>query len=334
MLMKPVKVITFGEILLRLSPQLAQNTAAIYVGGAEANVAAALANWGTAVAYISKMPDNGLSREVLQQLGNRGIYTDRMLWGGDRIGIYYLAQGSDLKHAEVVYDRAWSAFSQIVPGTVNWEALLGDAEWFHWSAITPALNPAAAAVCQEVIQAASRKGLTISTDLNFRAKLWQYGKKPVEVMPELVQYCDVIMGNIWAANNMLDTNLDTEILQAGTKTAYLQQAEQVAEEITRTYTRCKRVAFTFRFSSTPTHNLYYAFYYHNGAVSISREYATNEVVDRVGSGDCFMAGLIHAQLQGLDDQQIISFAAAAAYSKFFVKGDFNTTSAEDIIKLI
>jgi 2-dehydro-3-deoxygluconokinase len=317
-----------------LSPELAQNTAAIYVGGAEANVAAALAQWGTPVAYISKVPENGLSKEVLQQLDARGIHTDRMLWGGDRIGIYYLAQGSDLKHAEVVYDRKYSSFSQIVPGTVDWEVLLGDAEWFHWSAITPALSPEAAIICKEVLEAATRKGMTISTDLNYRSKLWQYGKKPFEVMPELVQYCDVVMGNIWAAHTMLNTSLDTVALEVDTKVVFLKEAERVAAEITEKYTRCKRVAFTFRFSKAATHNQYYAFYYNAGEVSISREYDTNDVVDRVGSGDCFMAGLIHAQLHGLDDQQIISFAAAAAYSKFFVKGDFNTTAADDILKLI
>lgn len=332
--MKSVKVITFGEILLRLSPDLAQNTAAIFVGGAEANVAAALAQWGTSVAYISKVPENGLSKDVLQQLSNRGIHTDRMLWGGDRIGIYYLAQGSDLKHAEVVYDRKYSSFSQIVPGTVNWDELLGDAEWFHWSAISPALNPDAAVICKEVLEAATRKGMIISTDLNFRSKLWQYGKKPYEIMPELVAYCDVVMGNIWAAHTMLDTSLDTVALEADTKEVYLEQAIKVAREITKKYPRSKRVAFTFRFSRSATHNQYYTFYYNDGQVSISKEYDTNDVVDRVGSGDCFMAGLIHAQLQGKDDQQIISYAAAAAYSKFFVKGDFNTTSAEDILKLI
>ncbi|RBL92532.1 sugar kinase [Chitinophaga flava] len=332
--MKSVKVITFGELLLRLSPDLANNTSAVYVGGAEANVAAALGRWGTPVAYISKVPENGFSKDVLRQLSDRGIATDRMLWGGDRIGIYYLAQGSDLKHAEVVYDRKYSSFSQIVPGTVNWDELLGDAEWFHWSAISPALNPDAVLICKEVLEAATRKGMTISTDLNYRSKLWQYGKKPHEVMPELVAYCDVVMGNIWAANNMLDTPLDTAALEADTREAYLQEAMKVAAAITEQYKRCKRVAFTFRFSKATTHNLYYAFYYHNGQVSISREYETNDVVDRVGSGDCFMAGLIHAQLQGKDDQGIISYAAAAAYSKFFVKGDFNTTSAEDILKLI
>ncbi|HVI43261.1 MAG TPA: sugar kinase [Chitinophaga sp.] len=332
--MKPVKVITFGEILLRLSPVLAQHNAAIYVGGAEANAAAALAQWGTPVAYISKVPENGLSKEVLQQLTDRGIHTDRMLWGGDRIGIYYLAQGSDLKHAEVVYDRKYSSFSQIKPGTVDWDALLGDAAWFHWSAITPALNADAAEVCKEVLEAATRRGMIISTDLNYRSKLWQYGKQPADIMPELTAYCDVIMGNIWAANNMLGTALDNTALGADTKAVYLEQAEKTAREITEKYTRCKRVAFTFRFSHAATHNLYYAFYYNNGQVCISREYETSDVVDRVGSGDCFMAGLIHAQLQGKDDQQIISYAAAAAYSKFFVKGDFNTTSEADILKLI
>ncbi|MCW3463410.1 sugar kinase [Chitinophaga nivalis] len=332
--MKPVKVITLGEILLRLSPELAQQTAAVYVGGAEANVAAALAQWGTPVAYISKVPDNGLSKGVLAQLEHYGMATDRMLWGGDRIGTYYLAQGSDLKHAEVVYDRKYSAFSQIQPDTVDWEALLEGADWLHWSAISPALNPEAAIVCKEVLEAATRKGMTISTDLNYRSKLWQYGKQPFEVMPELVQYCDVVMGNIWAAHTMLDTPLDTVALETASKAVFLEEATKVAAAVTAQYPRCKRVAFTFRFSDAPAHNRYYAFYYHEGQVSVSKEYETNEVVDRVGSGDCFMAGLIHAQLQGMTDRQIIDFAAAAAYSKFFVKGDFNTTSANDILKLM
>ncbi|MBV8255622.1 MAG: sugar kinase [Chitinophaga sp.] len=332
--MKAVKVITFGEILLRLSPQLSEHTAAIYVGGAEANVAAALAQWGTPVSYLSKVPENGLSRDVLAQLTALGIETDRMLWGGDRIGIYYLAQGSDLKHAEVVYDRKYSSFSAIEPGSVNWDGLLGDAEWFHWSAITPALNPTAAAICLEVLKAATRKGLTISTDLNFRSKLWQYHKKPYEVMPDLVEYCDVIMGNIWAAHTMLDTSLNHAALELDKREIYLEQATHVAQQITERYKRCKRVAFTFRFSNAPTHAHYYAFYYNEGKVSVSKTYDTDQVVDRVGSGDCFMAGLIHGQLAGKDDQGIISFAAAAAYSKFFVKGDFNTTSVDDIYKLM
>lgn len=332
--MQPVKVISFGEILLRLSPNWDSNIAAFYVGGAEANVAAALGRWGTPVAYISRMPDNGLSRQIQLQLEAQQVSTDRMLWGGERIGTYYLAQGSDLKHAEVVYDRKYSAISELQPGTVDWDTLLDGAQWFHWSAITPALNPQAVQVCKEALDAATRKGLIISTDLNYRSKLWQYGKKPMEIMPELVQYCDVVMGNIWAAHQMLDTRLNTVALENASKEIYLEQATIVAKEITEKYPRCKRVAFTYRFSDGPTHNLYYATYYHNDKLSVSRQYETNEVVDRVGSGDCFMAGLIHGQLNGDSDQQIISFAAAAAYSKLFMAGDFNLTNKADILKLI
>lgn len=331
--MKPVKVISYGEILFRFSPEWDQHTSALYIGGAEANMAASLARWGTPVSYISKVPDNGLSRQVLQQLEKAGIVTDRMLWGGDRIGAYYLAQGSDLKHAEVVYDRKYSSFSELQPGTTDWDALLEGAGWFHWSAITPALSQQAATVCKEALEAARRKGLTISTDLNYRSKLWQYAK-PFQVMPELVQYCDVVMGNIWAAHQMLDTALDTVALERNSKEVYLEQAIRVAQEITEKYTRCKHVAFTFRFSDGPTHNLYYATYYNQGKQTVSRQYETNDVIDRVGSGDSFMAGLVHSLLEGFDAQQVISFAAAAAYSKLFVKGDFNNSDKADILKLI
>jgi len=330
--MKPVKVISYGEILFRFSPEFDQHTSALYIGGAEANMAASLARWGTPVSYISKVPDNGLSRQVLQQLEKAGITTDRMLWGGDRIGAYYLAQGSDLKHAEVVYDRKYSSFSDIQPGTTDWDALLEGAEWFHWSAITPALNQQAATVCKEALEAARRKGLIISTDLNYRNKLWQYAK-PFQVMPELVQYCDVIMGNIWAAHQMLDTALYTVALEKNQKEIYLEQAIKVAQEITEKFPRCKHVAFTFRFSEGPTHNLYYATYYNQGKQTVSRQYETNDVIDRVGSGDSFMAGLIHSLVEGFDAQQTISFAAAAAYSKLFIKGDFNKTDKAAIEKL-
>lgn len=330
--MKPVKVISYGEILFRFSPVFDQHTSALYIGGAEANMAASLARWGTPVSYISKVPDNGLSRQVLQQLEKAGIGTDRMLWGGDRIGAYYLAQGSDLKHAEVVYDRKYSSFSEIQLGATDWDALLEGANWFHWSAITPALSRQAATVCKEALEAARRKGLTISTDLNYRNKLWQYAK-PFQVMPELVQYCDVVMGNIWAAHQMLDTALDTVALEKNQKEIYLEQAIKVAQEITEKYPRCKHVAFTFRFSEGATHNLYYATYYHQGKQTVSKQYETNEVIDRVGSGDSFMAGLIHSLVEGFDAQQTISFAAAAAYSKLFVKGDFNTTDKAGIEKL-
>lgn len=329
--MKPVKVISFGEILLRLSPEWEQHSAALYVGGAEANVAAALARWGTPVAYVSCVPENGVAMHALQQLEKLGVATDRMLKGGDRVGIYYLEQGKDLKNAGVVYDRKYSSFSQLQPDSIDWDHLLADADWFHWSALTPALNPDTAAICKEVLQAAARKGLTISTDLNYRSKLWQYGRQPVEIMPELAAYCDVIMGNIWATQQMLGTSL---YIAAEEKEVYLEQAKAVAQQITEKYPRCKKVAFTFRFSNAPAHNLYYTTWYENGALSVSKQYETYEVVDRVGSGDSFMAGLIHAQINGMNADDTIAFATAAAWSKLFLKGDFNLTDKADILKLI
>lgn len=306
----------------------------MYVGGAEANVAAALGTWGNSVAYISKAPDNGLSRQALGQLEAAGITTDRMLWGGDRIGAYYLSQGADLKHAEVVYDRKYSSFSEIQPGTVDWDALLQGAEWFHWSAISPALNANAAEICREVLEAAARRNMTISTDLNYRSKLWQYGKQPHEVMPALAEYCQVVMGNIWAADMMLGVPLDQEAVAKNTQEGYLQAARQSAAAIIARFPKCDRVAFTFRFSEGPTHNLYYAVYYTGGQLYVSRRYETNEVVDRVGSGDSFMAGLIHANLHGFAPQQVIGYAAAAAYTKLFRMGDFNLTPASTIEQMM
>lgn len=332
--MQPVSVITFGEILFRLSPEWGQHRAAMYVGGAEANVAAGLGTWGDRVAYISKVPDNGLSRQALAQLEAAGIATDRMLWGGDRIGAYYLSQGADLKNAEVVYDRKYSSFSEIQPGTVDWDALLEGANWFHWSAISPALNANAAEICREVLEAATRKGMVISTDLNYRSKLWQYGQSPLDVMPALTQYCHVIMGNIWAADMMLGVPVNQELIGGQTKDGYLAAARESAAAIIAGYPKCDRVAFTFRFSEGATHNLYYAVYYTGGELYVSRQYETNEVVDRVGSGDSFMAGLIHANLHRMDPQDTIGFAAAAAYSKLFRTGDFNLTPRETITQIM
>ncbi|WP_109694031.1 sugar kinase [Chitinophaga deserti] len=332
--MQPVSVITFGEILFRLSPEWANHRAAMYVGGAEANVAAALGTWGNTVAYISKAPDNGLSRQAMAQLEAAGIATDRMLWGGDRIGAYYLSQGADLKHSEVVYDRKYSSFSEIQPGTVDWDALLEGANWFHWSAISPALNANAVLICREVLEAATRKGMTISTDLNYRSKLWQYGQSPLDVMPALSEYCHVIMGNIWAADMMLGVHLNKEAVGENSKEGYLQAARESAAAIIARFPKCDRVAFTFRFSEGPTHNQYYAVYYTQGELFVSRQYETNDVVDRVGSGDSFMAGLIHANLHGFTPQDTIGYAAAAAYTKLFRMGDFNLTPRETITQMM
>ncbi|HYK55470.1 MAG TPA: sugar kinase, partial [Flavisolibacter sp.] len=198
------RIFCFGELLLRLSPQLEgkwikEHSMPVFIGGAELNAATALARWDVPVAYGTALPDNYLSKEIIAAVQQKNIDTRKIIFNGNRIGTYYLPQGADLKNAGVIYDRAHSSFWDLQPGQMNWEEVFTDVDWFHFSAISPALNANVAAVCKEAVEAARKKGITISVDLNYRAKLWQWGKQPLEVMPELVQNCDVIMGNLWAA---------------------------------------------------------------------------------------------------------------------------------------
>ena len=328
------KVLSFGDILLRLSPDtqgkwISDHAMPVYIGGAELNVANALARWKVPVAYCSAAPDNYLTSAILNQLRENGIDTSRMITSGERIGIYFLAQGTDLKNAGVIYDRANSSTSQLKPGQVNWDEILKDISWFHFSAISPAISENLASVCEEALQAAQSKGITISVDLNYRAKLWKWGKTPVEVMPQLVKYCDVVMGNIWAIENMLGIKLDEQFKVE--KDICLKQAEKSSEALIQQYPRCKQVANTFRFDNGDKLN-YYATLYRDGKLTVSDEYTAEHITDKVGSGDCFMAGLIYGNMNNHNDKETLEFATAAAVDKMFVKGDATTSSVEDIKK--
>src|SRR4030095_15266609 len=183
----------------------------VYVGGAELNAARALARWEMPVKYISAIPDHYLSKEIIDELQHEKIDTSSINFSGERIGIYYLPQGADLKNTGVIYHLANSSFAQLRPGMIDLKNALKDADWFHFSAICPALNENVVAVCKEGLEAASQMGLTISIDLNYRSKLWKYGKRPAEVMPDLVQHANLIMGNIWAANDLLGIPVDSNI---------------------------------------------------------------------------------------------------------------------------
>ncbi|MFT4061894.1 MAG: sugar kinase [Edaphocola sp.] len=331
------KICCFGEILLRISPPdnwIAQQELKVYVGGAEANVATALGNWNLPVKYVTAMPENYIGRDIESYLLSKNIATDGIAWQGNRVGTYYMTQGADLKHAGVVYDRFFSSFYDLKPGDVDWHKVLEDVYWFHFTAISPALNADAAAVCKEALEAARSKGITISVDLNYRAKLWKYGKQPVEVMPDLVQYCDVIMGNIWAANTLLGISLDKDVETIGTKENYLAHAQRTSEEIMRHFPKCKTLAYTFRFDAAPGGIKYYAALYHGAAMHVSPEFALPNVVDKAGSGDCFMAGLIRGLHLNHAPQQIIDFAAAAALGKLSEVGDASAQTIEDVEKTL
>jgi len=328
------KVLCFGEILMRMSPDteskwLQQNALPVFIGGAELNVATALASWKIPVAYSTAMPSNYLSRQLLQYVSEKNIDISTVHFSGERIGAYYLPQGAELKNAGVIYDRAYSSFAQLKPGMIDWNKVLNGISWFHFSAICPAVSQGAADVCLERLQVAAARNITISIDLNFRAKLWQFGKRPIEIMPDLVQYCDVVMGNVWAANEMLGIPMDKEIKVKDNKAAYQEQALATSKEIMSRFPKCKAVANTWRFD----HNgiLYYTNLYSGGKLYLSPEYKTDHVIDKIGSGDCFMAGLIYGYYQKYDPQQILDFATAAAFQKLFIKGDATNSTAEEVL---
>ena len=315
-----------GELLLRLSPSPKDTVAnkhpmLLFVGGAEANVATALAGWNVPVTYCTVLPDNFMSQYVIQYLQCKKINTSPILFSGNRIGLYYLETGADIKGG-VVYDRERSSFSELKRGMIDWDKVLDGIGWFHFTAISPALNQNVADVCIEALDAASKKNITISVDLNYRSKLWKYGKQPVGIMPALVKYCDVIMGNIWSANTLLGTDIDEQIHDKKTKQAYTDHAEATAREIMQKFPKCKVVANTFRFDSENDHIFYYTTLLINGKAYVSNEFTCAGVVDRSGSGDCFMAGLIYGLLTNLNQpQDLLNYATAAAFGKLQEQGD-------------
>lgn len=299
----------------------------VFVGGAELNVAQALARWDVPVSYASALPDHYLSKEIIDFIHSVGVDTSEMVFRGDRIGTYYLPTGADLKNAGVIYDRANSAFAGLKPGMINWDDVLNNKSWFHFSAISPALNEDIAAVCLEAVKAANKKGIPVSVDLNYRAKLWQYGKKPVEVMPALVEYCDVVMGNAWAAESLLgivsplkdSVGIDHSVLEEG--------ANESMQHLRAKFPRAKTLAYTFRLDKE-----YFAVINKEEEKARSVVFPIGDAVDRVGSGDCFMGGLIYGLVNNHSAVDIINFAASAAVGKLYEKGDATQQAVNDVRK--
>ena len=339
-LKKGKKVLSFGEILLRICPDmdglwLKENKLPFYVGGAELNVATALALWNVPSTYLSAMPQNSVTEEIAGYLNKKNVDTSSMIYGGERLGLYYLPKGKDLKNAGVIYDRANSSYADLKVGQINWEAIFEDVSWFHFSAICPAINQSLADVCLEALKVASSKNITISLDLNYRAKLWKYGKEPIEILPELAKYCTLIMGNVWAANKMLGTALhdDLKLTEGYAKETLLQQATDTSKEILSLFSACKAVANTFRFDNGKGIK-YYTALYSDDKLTVSPEYVSDEILDKVGSGDCFMAGLIYGFYNDLAEEETLNFATAAAYDKLYIPSDATISTVADIEKRI
>jgi 2-dehydro-3-deoxygluconokinase len=329
-------VLCFGELLFRISQDtggqwLNENAVPFYMGGAELNVATALAMWGIPAQYVTALPDNYMSAQIAAHLAHKKIDASNIYYHGSRVGLYFLAKGTDLKNDSLIYDRAHSSFSELKPGMVNWDKVLEGVSWFHFSAICPAINQNIADVCKEALIAAFHKNITISIDLNYRSKLWKYGKKPVDVIPELVSYCDLVMGNIWAAETMLGIPVQLDLEQSVRKSNYLQAALYTAQHIIEQNPKCKAVANTFRFDADKGINYYTSLYTDNNHYD-SAEYNATHIINKVGSGDCFMAGLIYGFYNQLEPNEILEFATLAAFKKLFSESDATSATVAEIKK--
>lgn len=301
----------------------------VHIGGAELNVASALALWNQPVRYVTAVPSNYISREVIHDLTQRNIDCSEIQISGERMGIYYLPQGTDLKNEGVIYDRNNSSFAELQPGTIEWKKILQGCDWFHFSAISPALSKQTAAVCREAVDVASSMGLTISIDLNYRAKLWQYGEKPESVMPAFVQKCDLVMGNLWSAETLLGIRSTIRESTGRSREELTEAAGLSMRAIHDHYPNVQGISYTFRLE-----DLYYAVLQRGPDLYHSREFYIHHVVDRVGSGDCFMAGLIYGWRNQMPGQQVVDFASAAAVGKLGEKGDATRQSLQSILSKI
>jgi len=332
------KVITFGEVMLRLAApaheRLMQSPAlSATFGGGEANVAVSLANYGIPVSFVSRLPENDIGIACAKELRGLGVNTEHIDWGGERMGIYFLETGAVNRASKVIYDRSCSALSELAPGMINWEKVFEDAAWFHWTGITPAVSESAAKVCQEAIDAATKKGLIVSTDLNFRKKLWNWGKPVQDVMPGLVQGCDIILGNEEDAALALDIHPDGVDVTKGAieAEAYLSVSKKIMEQVPR----CKKVITTLRGSISASHNTWSGVLYDGSKLYRAPEYNITHIVDRVGGGDSFMGGLIYGLLTyGEDLQKALDFAVAASCLKHSIYGDYNRVSVAEVEKLM
>lgn len=332
------KVITFGEIMLRLSTpgylrfSQAKEFEATF-GGGEANVAVSLANYGIPVDFVTRFPDNDIARACKMDLQKYGVGTDKILFGGERLGIYFLETGAVSRGSKVVYDRAHSSISTIRPGMVNWEEVFNGANWFHWTGITPAISQSAADVCLEAIRKANELGVTVSCDLNYRKNLWKYGKKAGEVMPDLVAGTNIVLGNEEDAAMVLGIYPEGVDVTGGhvEGAAY----ESVSKQIMARFPRVQKVITTLRGSVNANHNSWAGVLWDGKQLFESPIYQITHIVDRVGGGDSFMGGLIYGLLtfEG-DDRKALNFAVAASCLKHTIFGDFNQVSVEEVEKLM
>ncbi|MFG6383076.1 MAG: sugar kinase [Lachnospiraceae bacterium] len=327
------KTVTFGEIMLRLAPEgyyrfvQAESYGATY-GGGEANVAVSLANYGLESAFVTKLPVHEIGQAGVNSLRKFGVDTSGIVRGGNRVGIYFLEKGASQRPSKVIYDRAGSSIAEAVKEDFDWDKIFEGADWFHFTGITPALGDNVAEICLEACKKAKEKGITISCDLNYRNKLWSK-EKAGKVMGELCQYVDVCIANEEDAGDVFGIKAaDTDVVSGKVNhEGYKEVAKQLADRF-----GFQKVAITLRESISANDNNWAAMLYDNGEYYFSKKY-TMHIVDRVGGGDSFGAGLIYACLSEMNAQDIIEFAVAASCLKHSIEGDFNQVSVDEVKKL-
>lgn len=334
------KVVTFGEIMLRLGApgylRFTQcNQLDMTFAGAEANVAVSLANYGIRSDYITCLPNNPIAEKCLMELRAHKVNIDNIIRRGERIGILYLETGSVVRPSKVYYDRSNSSFATIQPGMVDWREILKDADWFHWTGITPALSQSAADACLEAIKVANSMGISISCDINYRANLWKYGKSASEIMPSLVEGCDIILGNEEDCEKVFGIKPDNFNAEHTNGEIDQELFKSVCSQMMSKFPKCKKMVVTLRGAVNANHNTWSGVLYSEGILRKSKMYDITHIVDRVGGGDSFMGALIYALLTYRnDDQKALEFAVAASCLKHTIWGDFNLVSKEEVEQLL
>tara|TARA_B100000780_G_scaffold149978_1_gene104815 strand:+ start:18029 stop:19069 length:1041 start_codon:yes stop_codon:yes gene_type:complete len=334
------KVVTFGEIMLRLSPpgylRFSQtNSFDVVYGGGESNVAISLANYGVDVDFVTRLPKNDMGDCALMELRKRGVKTNNIIRGGNRLGIYFSETGAVSRASKVIYDRSYSSISEIQPGMVNWKKVFEGVSWFHWTGITPAISKGAADACLEAVKIASDLGITVSTDLNYRAKLWNYGADRESVMTDLTSYCNIILGNEEDAE--MHFGIKPKDLDITTQGHQIKAADflSVCEQMMKKFPKAKKIITTLRGSISASHNTWAGVLFDGTTMYESPQYQITDIVDRIGGGDSFMGGLIYGLLNyPEDDQSGLNFAVAASCLKHTIKGDVNLVSIQEVEKLM
>jgi 2-dehydro-3-deoxygluconokinase len=331
-----MKVLTFGEIMLRLKPPGLERffqspMLEATFGGGEANVAVSLANYGMDVEYMTVLPDNPIADACVQELRKFGVGTSKIQRGEGRMGIYFLEGGANQLPSKVVYDRSYSAIAMAKPESIDWDSALDGVDWFHITGITPALSENAMEMSLQSVKKAKEKGITVSCDLNFRKKLWKYGKKAPEVMGELAKYVDIAVGNEEDCQKSLGITADVDVESGKLDT---DKYKAISDAVLKAYPNMKLIAITLRESKSADINGWAACLNDREKFYLSRKYEIRDIVDRVGGGDSFAAGLIYGLNKYETRQEALEFAVAASCLKHSIIGDFNRVSVADVEKLM